>query len=723
MLQPRTTITFTILGLIAVSLLMPLPATAQATSADQLTYPPLPSFEFPKPHREVLPNGMVVLLLEDHELPLIKATALIRTGSRLEPADKVGLAELTGDVMRSGGTTNMNGDDLDDFLEARAAIIETSIGETSGIATLDVLKQDFDTVLPIFSDILRHPVFDPDKIQVAKTAMIASISRQNDTPTSILNREFPELVYGSDSPYARTPTYASVANISRNDLVDWHHRYFHPNRVVLGVVGDFDSRTMFDKIYKTFGDWPRGPKPLAKESEILYDQSPHPGVYFAAKEDVTQSNVRIGHLGIEKKNPDYYAVEVLNEVLSGSFASRLFADIRTKKGLAYAVHGGVGSSWDYPGLFSMFMSTKTATTGEGVAALLQEARDLTARPPTEEEVERAKQSILNSFVFNADSREKVLRQQLTFEYYGYPLDWLERYRKGIEAVTVDEVRRAAAAYVHPNRFAILVVGPQSVEDQLKPFGEVQQVDISIPEPKAPEVEMTEAGAEQASQLLDKAVQTMGGAKRLASIDNTSIDGTTTIHSPQGAIDVKSSVLVVYPDKLRQEAILPFGKIVTVVSPDAAFVVTPRGTQPLPDSQKQQVLKEIIHDPVTLLRARGQDGFQASVTGKDTVAGNAVALVTIKYKGETDTLAIDPESGRILAERYHGMGPGGVPGEIEKLFSDFRKVDGLEFPFATSSTLNGESISSSVVDSMSINGEVADDAFAPPKNADEGDAAK
>jgi zinc protease len=193
---------------------------------------------------------------------------------------------------------------------------------------------------------------------------------------------------------------------------------------------------------------------------------------------MSHSEVGMAHLGVVKNDPDFYALQVLNDVLSGSFASRLVSDVRTAKGLAYEVEGRVGSDWDHPGIAALSLSTKAQTTAAGIAALLAEARDLTAKPVTDEEVARAKQSILASFVFHSDSRAKVLDQQLVFELFGYPPDWLERYRVAIEAVTTDAVRQVAARHVHPDQFTILVVGPAETKDpSLAPFGKVTPVPL------------------------------------------------------------------------------------------------------------------------------------------------------------------------------------------------------------------------------------------------------
>jgi len=466
--------------LAAASLLLPAAAAAQATRAGELRYPPLPAFDIPQPERVVLDNGMVVMLLEDHELPLVDATALIRTGSRFDPADKVGLAGLGAEVLRSGGTQSMPGDALDDFLESRAAAIEVNAGDGETRATLSSLKPDFPQVLRVFADVLRRPAFDNAKLEVARNQAIAEVSRRNDDAGRVAAREFRKVVYGADSPYGRTETFATLGSIRRDDLVAWHRTSFYPDRIVLGLVGDFQREEALRLIREAFGDWQKGP--AWKPPEAPYRRQPSPGVYYVEKDDVTQSYVQMGHLGVLVSDPDFYALEVLNHVLSGSFASRLFNNVRTRKGLAYSVFGGVDSEWDHPGVASLFLSTKTETTAAGIEALLEEARNLQALPPTQDEVEKARQSLLNSFVFRFDTRREVLARQLLLEYYGYPLDWLSRYRSGIEAVTVEQVRQAARR-LRPEEFTILVVGPsQGMEKPLSTFGPVTRVDVSLPEP-------------------------------------------------------------------------------------------------------------------------------------------------------------------------------------------------------------------------------------------------
>jgi zinc protease len=472
------------LALTLLALAAALPAAAQVQDYKQLKYPPLRPITIPEPQRATLPNGMLVLLLEDHELPTITITARVRTGSRLVPAEKTGLAEVFGQALRTGGTKSMTGDQVDDFLEARGARIETGVSETAGFAEAWCLKQDFPDILKLYSDVLRNPQFAEDKIAIAKNQVGAGIARRNDNPLGIMNREYEKLIYGSDSPYARTPEFATLGAIRREDLASFHKTYFQPNRILLGVVGDFDSKKMMEALKSTFASWPKGPQ--AKDAAAAYRTTAKPGIFYVQKDDMTQSDIILGHLGIQKNNPDIFAVDVMNEAFGGGFAARLFSNVRSKKGLAYSVRGSLDSNYDYPGTFNVWMTTKTETTAAGIDALMEEIDQLVKNPPSEAEVQRAKDSILNSFIFHYDSRQEILTQQLVYAYYGFPPDYLSRYRQNIEKVTTADVARVAKKYVHKDQLAILVVGPQKGQDKpLSSYGTVVPVDITIPKPKVP----------------------------------------------------------------------------------------------------------------------------------------------------------------------------------------------------------------------------------------------
>ncbi|HEY7353969.1 MAG TPA: pitrilysin family protein [Terriglobales bacterium] len=456
-----------------------LPVGAQEPWA-KIPIPQLPAFHPQEPKRIQLPNGMVIFLQEDHELPTIDGIARIRGGSRVEPAAKVGLMDLYGEVWRTGGTKTQTGDQLDDYLEIRAAKVETGSTDDSTTIALSCLKDDFNDVFRIFNELLRSPEFRDDKLDLAKGEAFDSISRRNDQARAIAAREAAKLAYGPNNPYARVPEYSTIAAVTRQDLLNWYQTYVHPNNIIIGFVGDFDSAQMESKLRDAFGSWEKGE--AAKKPDIHFDHA-KPGYYLIKKQDVDQSNIRMVALGTTRDNPDFYAIEVFNEAFAGGFSSRLIQSIRTAQGLAYAVGGGIGTRFDHPGMLQLSMGTKSASTIESIKALYDQIDELKSKPVSDSEIKRAKDAILNAFVFNFDTPDKVLRERMAYEFYGYPADFLERYRSGIEKVTTADVARIIPKYLHKDQLAVLVVGNASDFDQpLSSLGPVKDVDISIPPP-------------------------------------------------------------------------------------------------------------------------------------------------------------------------------------------------------------------------------------------------
>jgi zinc protease len=704
------------------------PATAQVTKPSEITYPPLPAFQAPKPTRFVLPNGMVVMVIEDRELPLVNVTARIRTGSLLEPTEKTGLAGLVGAVQRSGGTTTRKPDALDEFLEARAASIETGMSADSASASMSALKADTPAVMEAFADVLRNPAFDPARLKIALNAVTSTIARQNDNPQGIAQREFTKAIQGADSPFGRTTTYASIGAVTREDLLAWHKKYYHPNRVILGVVGDISVDEARALVTKYFGDWAKGP--AVADTWPAPRTAPQPGVFEAVKADSTQSFVVVGHQGeLLRTSPDYTPVTVMNEVLAGGFTSRLFGKIRTELGLAYSVGGSVNSNWTRVSPFQMQMSNRADATVRAIEALIAEAKLLaTTKPATDAELKFAKDAILNSFVFNNDSADEVLGQQLAFEYYGQPLDWLDRYRVAVEKVTAADVARVAAKYIHPDRFSIVVVGPSEGRDKpLSTLGTVKPIDLTIPPPPAPagaagtpgtpggraEAPPGSAGAKagaaptaeakaKGQALLAKAVEGIGGAAALDGLTSYLAEGEVTVKTPQGEFTLQTKETLVLPDRFRQDLTLPMGQMAIVIAGSEAFMASPQGEQAMPASMRQQAEDQLAHVPMMLLRQRAQPGFEAVAAGEGKSGAAATALLTITYKGRTSTLGLDPQSGRVLSVAFKGAGPDGVPGDMVQNFDDFRPVSGLTLPHKQSTMLNGEMNANGTIAKISIN---------------------
>jgi len=446
----------------------------------KIAIPPLHAFKPVQPRRIELANGLVIFLQEDHELPFINGSILIRGGSRDEPDAKAGLVSIYGETWRTSGTATVDGDKLDDQLEAKAASIETGGGTASTSLTWSSLKGDFDSVFASTMDLLLHPTFKADKLQLAKGQAETEISRRNDDANGIAIREAVKLVYGARNPYARRPEYATVDAITLDDLKAWHDKTVLPNNMIVAVSGDFDGAAMETKIRAAFEPLPRGEK---FESAKVTFTDPKQSVNFVEKSDVNQSNVVIVGLGTERSNPDYYALSVMNEIFSGGFGSRVVQNVRTKLGLAYSVSGSFSAAYDHPGIFYVLAATKSDSTVAATNAMLAEVSRLKTDPPTAAELSKAKDQVLNSFIFHYDSPDKTLNEQVTLAFYGYPADTLEKYKAGIEKVTASDVTRVANKYIDVSKLAIIVVGNEAeIKPPLSTLGKVTNIDITIPPP-------------------------------------------------------------------------------------------------------------------------------------------------------------------------------------------------------------------------------------------------
>jgi len=428
-------------------------------------------FEIQRPERPELDNGIRLFLMEDDELPLAFVRVLVRTGSIYEPADKIGLAELTGRVMRTGGTEDLSGDEIDEELEFLAASVETSIGREMGSASVDCLSKDLDRCLEILAGVLRRPAFPLEKLELERARVEERIRRRNDDPQAVASREIALAVYGRESPWARIPSMATVDSVTREDLVAFHQRYFHPNNIMVGVAGDFDRGHLLEKLEGVFGDWPVQEVDFPEVPPV--DREIERRVVYIPK-DINQANIRLGDFGYNRLNPDRFAIEVMNFIYgAGGFSSRLMTEIRSDMGLAYAVWGYVGRGTDV-GLYQAGAETRTESALRTIEEMLRITGEMREKPVSREERDRAVDSMANRFVFLYDSPSKIVSQYMDLEYYGYPEDFLDTYLENLRAVTTEDVEAAARKYLHPDRAIVLLVGNrEDLDGNLDQFGPVE----------------------------------------------------------------------------------------------------------------------------------------------------------------------------------------------------------------------------------------------------------
>ena len=655
-----------------------------------LKFPPLKQIPIPNVATYTLPNGMKLYLLEDHELPIVAGTVRVRTGNLLEPADKVGLASVTGAVMRSGGTQSKTGDRLDEELENIAASVESDIGESHGSVSFSALKENTGEVLGIFKDVLTQPEFRQEKIDLAISEMRSGIARRNDDAHGVAEREFTDIVYGKDTPYGWRIEYATLDHITRADAIAFYRRYFFPANMLMAVWGDFSTAEMQAKLAKLFGGWsyeqPKVPPfPPVREKA-------RPGIYLAKKDDVTETFFIEGHLGGQLSDKDFPALEVLGDILGGGFQSRLMQRVRTQLGLAYEISADWGANYDHPGLFEIGGSTKSASTADTLKAIQEQVERIRSSEVTGDELETARQSALNRLVFAFDTKTKTLSRLLNYEYFGYPKDFIDRYQKGLEAVTRADVLRVAREYVHPADLTIVAVGKtDEFQKSLATLGlPVSSIDLTIPESKA-----GAGDTAKARQLLQRAQQAVGGAEKLATVKDMLEVADMHVDKSYGGVTMKRTDRWVAPAYFREDTQLPIGTVSIYGDGKAGWMAGPQGQAPLPPAQLKPVMDKLLRLYFPMLLSDRLPGRTVNWIGEGT-------LEISDGQGSTVRLFVDEKTGMPAKVEYASAAMNGPPSTIDETYDAFEEVDGIEVPKRMTIIQDGHKYADLAIESIQLN---------------------
>lgn len=471
-----------------------LPALAQAPIAahpKDLKYPPLqfklpPASEF----RVTLSNGLVVYIAEDRILPTFDLNITIRTGSAVEPAERAGLADLTGEQLRDGGTKNLTPEELDEKVDFLAASLGSNIGETRGSARLSCLSKDIDEGLGLLVEMLRYPRFDEERLRQAKDRLLQNMKRRNDATASISGIEWGFLMNGANHFSNRYPTPDTIKSITRDDLFAFHRKYVHPGNMIITVAGDFARAEMLKKLESAFGDWPAGE--TGPTTFAAPDFTPVPGVYLVEKKDVNQGRVTVGHKSVLRGSPDEFALMVANGILGASgFRSRLVAKVRSDEGLAY----NTGSRFDqgvfYPEDFTAWFQSKSNSCAYATKIVVDEIKRLQTERVSDADVADTVSFMVEAFPQRFQSKMTVLGAYASDEYTGRDPVYWQTYIDNLKKVTTDDVMRVAKKYLHPDQLVILAVGDadaiaagghdKAPDLHLDAFGKVTRLSLRDPE--------------------------------------------------------------------------------------------------------------------------------------------------------------------------------------------------------------------------------------------------
>jgi zinc protease len=407
------------------------------------------------PTRITAANGMTVLVLEQHFLPIVEIHALVKVGSAQDPLEKAGVANLVASLLDEG-TTTRSSKQLAEQIDFVGGSLEVKAGEDFTTASARVLKKDLELGFTLLADILLRPAFPKQEFERVRSQILGEIASDNDDPGHVALKAFNQLIF-HNHPY-RWPVNGTEETLSKVTLADvqsFYAREYLPNQVILAVVGDVTVEQATALVQTHFGTWKKGvtqtraaKKPASMEKKAVQ----------LIEKDLTQSTIVLGHGGISRTNPDFYAVTVMNQILgAGGFSSRLMDTIRDKQGLAY----GIMSHYEaraMPGSFWVNLQTKTESTNQAISGVLAEIKAIREAPVTDRELSEAKSFLMGSFPLRLDSTAKLAHVLAQVEYFGLGFEYFTQYPKWIERVTKEDVQRVARQYLDPTRYALVVVG-------------------------------------------------------------------------------------------------------------------------------------------------------------------------------------------------------------------------------------------------------------------------
>ncbi|MBI5848543.1 MAG: insulinase family protein [Nitrospirae bacterium] len=409
----------------------------------------------PLAEKDILSNNMVLLHAERKALPIVTIVMAVRAGSVVEPSDKAGLAYLTAALL-SEGTQKRTSRQISEAIEFVGGSLSASAGADYTTISLSVLKKDIDLGFDLLSDILMNPAFNEEELKRKKRITRNWLIQQNEEPGALASIAFSKAVFG-EHPYARQVqgTIESLDLISRQDIIDFHASFFAPNNAIMSVVGDISRDELKALLDRHLGQWEEKNIPSIPLPGIRAKNNP---TVIKTNKDLTQSNIIIGHLGISRDNPDYYAVSVMNYILGGGgFASRLMDNIRDNKGLAYDVHSFFSAS-RFSGSFQAGLQTKNESANAAIDEVLREMERIKAEPVSDRELQDAKSYLTGSFPLRIDSNSKIAGFALAVEFNSLGMDYVDKYPSLINAVTQEDILRVAKKYLDTKNYVLVVIG-------------------------------------------------------------------------------------------------------------------------------------------------------------------------------------------------------------------------------------------------------------------------
>jgi zinc protease len=716
--------------------------------------------KFPPYEIRTLSNGLQVVVVLHHEQPAVSMRLLVRAGSASDPSGKLGLVQELASLLDQG-TETRSAEELADAIDFIGGAMGTGAATDVTYLNMVVMKDSFETGLRMLSDMARHPAFAPAEMDRHLQQTLAGLRVSLEDPDYVADAVFDRLVYGFH-PYGmpHTGTPETISGITRDDLVQFHKKYFAPNNAILAIVGDVTAEGAFDLARKVFGDWERREIPVEK---FIDPPGPTRRLVVVNKPDAVQTEVRVGHIGIPRKFPDYMAVNLAVRILGGEGSNRLHNVLRTQRSLTYGAQADLDTLKD-TGDIQAHTNTRSAATAEVVRVIFDEFWRLQREPVSERELADAKAYMTGSFPLTIETPDEIAMQVLNVVFYGLPIEELQTYRERVNAVSVDDIQRVARAYLKPDRLSVVLVGNVAAfEKDLKGVGfdthetvELGNLDLTAadfkrtPSRLRPAVQprlqpiayqrrspppipliTAEEGA-GARVLLERAIAAKGGLEKLRAVRSITAATTSTVATSQAppsprlraagppspglrgaTVEAEATTYLVYPDRVRIDTTLQGVTSLQVYDGDHAWVRDPNGVHEVPAGATRNLKVSLQRNPISLLLAAERGTVRARLLPdiKDATGTLRRALEVSGTDLDPVVLYIDPDTGLISKETYVAGGPGQPL--IEELFSDYRPVDGVQVAYVTTIRRGGQPILEQRVRDITINSPLDSTLFERP----------
>ena len=692
-------------------------------SARDITFPP---YEI-----QTLSNGLQVVAVLQHEQPAVSMRLLVRAGTSADPKDKLGLAHLAASLLDQG-TTTKSSQEMNDAVDFIGAAMGAGAGTDHTLCNMVVMKDSFETGMRMLSDMARHPGFAPAEIERQRQQMLSGLQVSAEDPGYVADSVFDRLVYGFH-PYGmpENGTPATLASITREDLLAFHARHFAPNNAILAIVGDVTAEEAFSMAKKVFGDWEKRDLPA---QTFIDPPDPTRRVIVVNKPDAVQTEVRVGHLGIARKHQDYMAVNLAIRILGGEGSNRLHQVLRTERGLTYGAQANMDTHKE-SGDFEAETNTRSEATVEVLRLIVDEFWRLQRERVNARELDGAKAYMTGSFPLTIESPEAIAMQVVNSLFYGLPLDDLQNFRERVNAVTPDDIQRVAKLYLRPDRLSVVLVGnAKAFASQLGAvgFGAFETVDLpdldltsanfkrsatraalapgsgawpaslKAPAPTAyqqapiasrPSEDPSADEKAKAMALVDQAIAAKGGLDRLRAIKSIVAKQTQSTRRPDGESRVETTNYIQYPDHFRVEA----PDVVQGYDGAHAWMKDRGGVHDAPESLARDAALSLRRDVVALLLA-AKDGALAARLLPDVKdpEGHVSHARELSAKDLNPiVLYIDPETSMVRKRLFTANAPGRPI--VEEQFSDYRPVDGVQFAFQATQKVGPLSVERKVTD--------------------------